>query len=259
MIEGDPEAAAAELRAGGAVAISEALAEAQNLEVGDPLTLPTPTGPTRLRVAAVTTNLGWPPGAVILNRADYQRSWATDKPTALQVDLQPGSDPDEAAAVVRRAVATPALRVQTTQQRTEQYAALSRQGLRSLQQIATLLLIAAGLTIALALTAALAQRRQRIAQLKIDGFSHLQLWRAVLCESTIVLILGATVGALLGLYGHALASHWLKATTSFPAPFSLGAEQTLTTITLLATIALVTLAAPGWLATRVPPLASFDP
>lgn len=259
MVEGDPAAAAAGLRAGGVVAVSEALAHAQHLDVGDHLTLPTPTGPTRLRVAAVTTNLGWPPGAVILNRTDYQRSWATEKPTALQIDLKPGSDPDAAAAAVRHAVATPALRVQTTQQRTDQYASLSRQGLRSLQQIATLLLIAAGLAIALALTAALAQRRQRIAQLKIDGFSHFQLWRAVLCESTIVLVLGAGVGALLGLYGHALASRWLQATTGFPAPFSLGAEQTLTTVTLLAAIALATLAVPGWLATRVPPRASFDP
>jgi len=251
---GDRDRAAARLRSGGAIAISEALADAHHLELGDRLRLPTPTGIARPPIVAITTNLGWPPGAIILNRDDYRHWWATRRPTALQIDLRPGADPTATAAAARRALAnTPALRVQTTDQRIAQYAGLSRQGLRSLQQIGTLMLIAAGVAIALALSAAIAQRRQQLARLRIDGWSHSQLWRAVLCESTIVLLLGAIVGAMLGIYGHMLASRWLSATTGFPAPFGLGPEQLLAPVALLAAIALATLAVPGWLATRVPP------
>lgn len=258
LIAGDPAAAERQLRTGRGVAISEALADERDLQVGDRLQLPTPAGTAPLRVAAITTNLGWPPGAIVLSTSLYGRWWQTDAPSALQIDLHPGSDPAAAAAAVRRVLDTPALRVQTAQQRAQQYAGLSRQGLRSLQQIATLLLIAAGLAVALALAAALGQRRRRLALLKIDGWSDLQLWRSILLESTITLLLGAAVGALTGIYGHLLASRWLQSTTGFPAPFSAAPTQLLVTIAALATIALVTLALPGYLAARVPPAASFQ-
>ncbi|MBB4660804.1 ABC transporter permease [Conexibacter arvalis] len=259
LLAGDLTAATDQLRAGGAVAISQAIADDRQLALGDTLELPTPAGIAHLRVAAVTTNLGWPPGAVILNATDYRHWWRSHAPTALQIDLQPRADRALAARAVHAALGdTPALRVQTAAERTAQYASLSRQGLRSLQQIATLLLIAAGLAVALALAAALSQRRPRLAWLKVDGFSSGQLWRSVLAESTLVLLLGGVAGGLTGLYGHLLASRWLQIATGFPAPFSLGGLEVAATVGLLAAIALTTIAIPGWLAARVPPRATFQ-
>jgi putative ABC transport system permease protein len=258
LLVGDRSAAERQLRDGRGIAISEALADERNLHVGDRLELPTPAGTARLRVAAITTNLGWPPGAIVLNTTSYRRWWQTQAPSALQIDLRPGSDPAAAAAAVRGVLNTPALRVQTAQQRTAQYASLSRQGLRSLQQIATLMLIAAGLAVALALGAGLALRRRRLALLKIDGWSDLQLWRSILLESTITLLLGTAIGAACGIYGHVLASRWLQLATGFPAPFSPAPALVLVTIAALAAIALATLALPGYLAARVPPGASFQ-
>ena len=43
-----------------------------------------------MRVAAITTNIGWPPGAITLNTTDYRRWWDTTDPTALAIDLKPG-------------------------------------------------------------------------------------------------------------------------------------------------------------------------
>ena len=95
------------------------------------------------------------------------------------------------------------------------------QGLHSLSEIATLLLIAAALAVASALSAAIWQRRGMLASLKIQGYDTAQLWRAVLLESAIVLSLGVAVGAIVGVYGHALACRALIRITGFPAPFSI--------------------------------------
>jgi len=221
--------------------------------------LPTPSGETHLRVAAITTNLGWPPGGIIMSLRDYQRAWRSVAPSALQVDLLRGVSPLEAKRAVERALGpSSGLRVQTLAERKAQYAALARQGLTSLTQISTLLLIAAALAVAAALGAAVWQRRARLAALKIQGFDEWQLWRSLLLEGAIVLTLGCAVGAALGVYGHALASRYLELTTGFPAPLSFAGLQLLAALGSVGGIALLVVAIPGWVATRVPARTSFQ-
>jgi putative ABC transport system permease protein len=70
ILEGSPARATRLLREGGWATVSGAFAEEHHLAVGRAFTLPTPAGSAWLRVAAVTTNLGWSPGAIILNTAD---------------------------------------------------------------------------------------------------------------------------------------------------------------------------------------------
>jgi putative ABC transport system permease protein len=257
--EGDLARATSRIRAGGWASVSDVFARDRDLAVGNRFALPTPTGPLALRVAAITSNLGWPPGGVILNTADYARAWATGDPSALQVDLRPGVSPAAGKRAVERALGRKTgLRVQTLAERRAQYAALSRQGLGSLTQISTLLLIAAALAVAAALGAAVWQRRARLAALKIQGFEEWQLWRSLVLEGAVVLALGCAIGAVLGVYGHALANRYLQLATGFPAPFSLAGGQVLTALALVSGIALLVVAIPGWIATRVPARASFQ-
>jgi putative ABC transport system permease protein len=247
------------LRAGSWAAVSDGFAGEHHLHVGSSFTLPTPTGAARFGVAAILTNLGWSPGAVILNDADYRRDWATRAPSALEVTLAPGVSEGAGARAVRHALANrPGLGVQSLEQRRTQYAADSRQGLDALSEIATLLLVAAALAVAAALSAAIWQRRGRIASLKIQGYDTGQLWRALLLEGAIVLGVGAATGALTGVYGHALASRWLRLTTGFPAPFAIDPRGVLTTLALLAAIALAIVALPGLIAARAPARAGFQ-
>ncbi len=251
--EGRLELATARLRAGGWASVSDVLARHKQLHVGDRFTLPTPTGALRLRVAAITTNLGWPPGGIILNAADYRRAWGTVRPAALEVDLRPGVRPADGQRAVAQALGPRSgLRVQTLAERRAQYGRLARQGLTGLKQISTLLVITAALAVAAALGAAVWQRRARFAALKVQGFDEWQLWRALLLEGTIVLTIGCAVGAALGVYGHALLNRYLQQTTGFPAPFSLAGIELLTTLGLIAGIALLVVGLPGWMAARVP-------
>ena len=91
-----------------------------------------------------------------------------------------------------------------------------------------------------------------LASLKIQGYDRYQLWRALLLESVIVLGLGCIIGAVMGVYGHMLASRWLKLTTGFSAPFSLGAMQVIFDVGLVASIALLVIILPGLAAAGVP-------
>ncbi len=259
VLSGAPAHADSLLRGGGWAAVSSAFAAERHLRVGGSFTLPTPTGSAGFGVAAIITNLGWSPGAVIINASDYSRRWGTADPAALEVTLAPGVTP----AAGRRAVAAalgdrPGLGIQTFRERQAQYAADSRQGLQALSEIATLLLVSASLAVASALSAAIWQRRARLASLKIQGYDAGQLWRALLLESAVVLGIGCVVGAGFGIYGHALAGRWLRLNTGFPAPFTLGLPGAFLTLVLLAAIALAVVSLPGWVAALAPARTSFQ-
>jgi putative ABC transport system permease protein len=256
LLQGDYALATRRLRAGGWIAVSREFAEEQRLGVGSVMSLPTPSGPEPLRVAAITTNSGWPAGALTLDARDYARWFGTADAAALEVNLAPGTSAAQGKRIVQAALAAyPGLTVRTAGERDSLSETSARQGLRTLEEISTLLLLAAALAVASALSAAIWQRRARLAALKIQGYDAAQLWRAVLLESAITIAIGAFVGALVGVCGHALASRFLERTTGFPAPFAIGPEQVLLTLALIAAIALAVIALPGMAAARVSPRA----
>jgi putative ABC transport system permease protein len=258
LLSGDLAHANALIRHGGWAAISSGLASERHLRVGNTFELPTPTGIVRPRVAAITTNSGWPAGTVTLNSVDYSRWWDTTEATALEVDLRAGVRPVVAARAIRAVLGLPAgLSVQTSAESAAEADSSARQGLRTLSQISTLLLIAAALAVAAALSATVWQRRTRLASLKIQGYNPSQLWRGLLLESAVMLTVGSVVGALVGVYGHALAGYWLTITTGFPAPFSIGAPQVLFTLALITAIAIGVIMLPGLAAARVSPSVSL--
>jgi putative ABC transport system permease protein len=253
ILEGSANASTARLRAGERwVALSGTLATAYGVKVGGWFTLPTPSGPERFHVAAVTTNVGWPPGAITFNAADYSRYWQTSDPSALEITLKPGVAPEAGKLAVERALRdNPGLRVQTMAQRITQFENNLRLGLRPLLEISRLLLVLAALALAAALGTAIYLRRARFITLKEDGFDRLRLLRALLIESTVILGVGAFDGILTGLYGHALANRYLRLGPGFPAPFSVGGLQIASTLLIVGGVTLAVLALLGYFAAGV--------
>jgi putative ABC transport system permease protein len=247
------------IRKGGWAAVSNSFATEYHLSVGDAFTLPTPSGSAGFRVAAITTNVGWSPGAITINTNDYRRFWRTSDPTAFEVNLLPSVSLAQGKRNVEHALAGRSnLHVESLHEREASFKASAREGLRSLGEISTLLLVTAALAVASVLSAAIWQRRARLASLKTQGFDHIQLWRALLLESGIAVVIGCVDGAVLGLYGHALASRWLALTTGFPAPFSFGAVQVLIAFAVVTSITLIMVALPGLSAARVSPRTGFQ-
>lgn len=252
LLSGDLVRANDEIRKIGAAAVSIGFANQYHLRVGNTFAIPSPSGEHEFHVAAITTNIGWPPGAIIMDTSDYRRYWQSDEPSALEVNIASGVNAAAVGRSLRHALADrPGIGVQTREERESQYKANSREAVAPLREISILLLVAAALAVASALTAAIWRRRPQLASLKIQGYDRYQLWRALLLESLIVLGFGCVIGAVLGVYGHLLATRWLRLTTGFQAPFSTGAPQVLVNLGLVAGIAVVVIALPGFAAARV--------
>jgi putative ABC transport system permease protein len=256
--DGDVDEAAARLRAGGWAVVSEAVADELGLSLGERFSLPAPRR-SEFRVAATSTNVGWAPGAVILNADDYRRAWGSGAATAYNVMLEPGVDPDSARAGVERALgADPAVAVETAAQREDRHRTASRQGLARLTQLAALVLVAAVLAMAAATGGMVWQRRARLASLKLDGFDDMTVWRALLTESGLLLGTGCLLGALVGLYGQQLLDRALSTVTGFPIVPSVGIDVAIGSFALVTAVAVAIAALPGYLAARVPPAAALQ-
>ncbi|HSZ70417.1 MAG TPA: ABC transporter permease [Solirubrobacteraceae bacterium] len=253
VVRGSLLLARARIREHGWAVLSQAVADELNLHIGQPFTLPTPR-PGTFRLAAATTNLGWPPGAIIVNAEDYAHAWGSRDLSAYQIELQPGIQPAVGRLAIQRALGSGSgFTVQTAAQRERTDLATQRQGLSRLSQIATLVLIAAVLAMAAAMGALIWQRRPRLASLKVDGYDDGELWRALLCESALLLGAGCSVGALFGLYGQLLLSHALATVTGFPVDFSVAPLIALGALALVTATAVVIVAIPGYFAARVEP------
>jgi putative ABC transport system permease protein len=253
VVDGSVARASRQIRVGGWATLSQGLAKDLHVRIGQPFVLPAPR-PTTFRLAAVTTNFGWPPGAVILNADDFAHAWVTAEPNAYEVRVSAGASPGKVQQEIQRALGpqTP-LMVQSATQREQLYRATQHQGLARLSEIAALVLIAAALAMAAAMGAMIWQRRPRLAGMKVDGFDQGELWRALLCESVLLLGAGCSIGAVFGLYGQLLLSHALVSVTGFPVVFSIGVPIAIGIFGIVTAVAVAIAALPGYLATQVKP------
>jgi putative ABC transport system permease protein len=239
------------IRVGGWAVLSHQLAEDHDLKVGERFTLPAPV-PLVLRVAALSTNLGWPPGAVILNAGDYARGWGSTAASAYQLTVVPGASSARVSAAARRELggAGAPLVVETAREREERHYASTRAALARLTQIRTLVLGAAVLAMAAALIGLIWQRRPRLARLKVDGFSDAEVRRALIVEALVLVGGGAMLGAMLGLYGQVLLDRALSTITGFPVFVSVGVVGAIAGAALVTAAAVAIVSVPGALAAR---------
>jgi putative ABC transport system permease protein len=253
LVQGNLQLADARVRAGGWAVISKAIAEQHHLHIGSLFTLPSPS-PTTLRVAGLSTNVGWPPGAIIINAETYAKAWETTDASAYEIQDTPGTSPATVRREVQHALGPDSgLQVQTAAERESQQGKASRQGLQRLSEISLLVLIAAMLAMAAAMGNVIWQRRTRLARLKIDGFKNLEVWRPLMLESLLVVGSGCSIGAVFGLYGQLLGSRAILSVTGFPVVFSFGWLLALASFALVTAVAVAITAIPGGFAARVQP------
>jgi putative ABC transport system permease protein len=253
LLSGGLTLAAARVRQGGWAVLSQALASQHHLRVGQSFMLPAPRA-ISLRVAALSTNLGWPPGAIILSSGDYARAWASSDPSAYEVQTTPGTSAVSVRREIQRTLGSQTgLTIETAPERERRHAAFVSQGLSRLTQIRLLVLIAAILAVAGAMGAMMWQRRDLVSFIKCQGYARGVLWRWLLCEGALLLGAGCSIGAVFGLYGQLLISHALASVTGFPVFFNIEALIALTSFTLVSAVALAIVAMTGFLVVRVPP------
>ncbi len=252
IVEGSVRRASARVRSGGWLVISRTLATERDLRIGDRLTLPSPT-PTSFRVAALSTNLSWAPGAIVMNAEDYARAWGSGQASAYDVLLAPGVPPKRVLGELARALGPHSgLIAETAEARTRRLLALDHRAVAQLARLALLVPLAAVLAMAAAIGAMIWRRRPRLARLKLDGFPRALLWRALLLESALLLGVGCLVGAVFGLYGQQLADRALSQAIDFPVVHSVIGLTALASVASIVAVGAAILAIPGYLASGVP-------
>ena len=252
LVEGNVAQADAHVREGGWAVVSQAIVEERHLHIGRPFTLNAPR-PTTMRLAAVSTNIGWAPGAIIISAVDFARAWESTEVSAFTVRVSPGNTPAEVGDQIRGALGPhTGLAVQTAAHHEGKLVEITRQGLTRLSQIATLILIAAILAMAAAMGALIWQRRPRLAKLKLEGFAHIELWQTIVLESFLLVGVGCTTGAIFGLLGQQLLDHALSTVINYPVVSSLGFVGAIVSLALVTAAAVIIVAAPGYFAADVP-------
>jgi putative ABC transport system permease protein len=253
LVTGNLATATARLRESGWAVLSQALADEHHLYIGSYFTLPSPRS-TDFRVAALSTNLGWPPGAIILNAADYAHAWGSTDSGAYNIMLGRGVSSEAVGREIRQALGSASgLMVETAQQREQSYRAASRRGLGRLTQIALLVLIAGVLATAVSMGTLIWQRRRRFARMRVQGFRREVLWFALIWESALLLGTGCLVGAAFGVYGQLLLSHALLAVTGFPVVFSARIPAAIGSFVIVTAVAATIVAIPGYRTAGVRP------
>ena len=259
IVSGDVATTLRHLGEGGWVVVSGQIAAERHIPVGGMLTLPTPSGPQRFRLAATSTNFTWPPGVILMNSTDYARAWDSGAPTALGVQLRPGVNPDVARGAIERALGRASgLEALTAAQRESSIQALAGEGLGQLAEISTLLLAAAILALAAAVTSAVWQRRPALAELRLSGVKPPRLRRILLVESALMLSAGCITGAVAGIYGQVIIDAYLKHVTGFPVASLTASPRPLEIFALVIVAVLAIVAVPGWLASEVSPLLALN-
>jgi putative ABC transport system permease protein len=258
ILKGQATTAARRLEEGGWIVLSKQIASEHHLAAGGIVRLPTPTGITELRLAATSTNFGWPTGVIFMGTRDYTRAFATSALTALGVDLRPGSNVTQAKAAVERQLGVDSgLEVITPSTRAARIEASGGEGLGQLGEIAKLLLTATIVALVAALGSSIWQQRISLASLRLEGTRPAQLRRLLLVEALVMLSAGCLTGALAGVYGQLIIDSYLKHVTGFPVATLVTAGRPLEIFVLVVLVVLALAAIPAWVASRVAPTLAF--
>jgi putative ABC transport system permease protein len=257
VIAGEEGRALSRVREGGWTALSTEVAEELGVGVGDRVLLPTPV-PIRLRVAAVTTNLCWPAGAIVLNADDYARAWDSPAISALIATPAPGTTPRAAARSLRTALGPRSgLDVQTAAVRENDQRAASREGRERLIQINLLVLICATIAMAAAMAGLIWQRRLFLASVKAEGYGSGEIWRSLVLQAALLVGAGCAIGAAFGLLGQHLLSRALTDVTGFPVVYTPAWSSALLACVMVIAAVVAIVAAVGYRAAQVDPESSL--
>lgn len=192
---------AAVARAAGAemVLVSETFSLKYQAEVGDRITLDTPSGPRAFQVAAVYYDYSSDRGLVVMDRATFERHYGAQRPVGLTVYLQETADPE----VVRQELAAALGSSRRLFIRTN--ATLRTEVLRifdatfaityALEVIAIFVAIMGVVTTLLALVL---ERRRELAVLRLVGAGRRQIRRMVVIEAMVLGALSQGLGLVIG-------------------------------------------------------------
>ncbi len=246
--EGDPEGAAAALRAESGVNVSSAMAERFDLHVGDALTLDTPTGALTLPIVGIVRDYISDRGAVILSRRLLVSRWLEPGVSRVHVFLQPGADP----AAVRKAITASLgsryrLKIVGMPEVISYLDGKVKEAFAFTDAIQLLVIIVTVAGIFDLLLARIVERQRELALWRVIGADDATVRRTIVLESATIGSLGALLGVPVGLITSWM---WVAVNYRYLLGYDLDFHVALSTVGLSTGIVLFMTLATGYFAAR---------
>ena len=204
----------------GGLAVSVGTAERHDLEIGDRLTLRTPSGRHDFEVGATYNDLV-SFDSLYIDHATYQQLWKDDSVDQVGVLLDEGADVETVMAELKRTVADVGVPARVLK-KDEVIGRLLQtiEGTFALGQgIQLAALVVAAITIANTLFTAVLERRWEMGLQRALGMGGRQLAGSVLLEATGIGLIGGIGGAILGTAAGMLMLESMEAQFAWEVPF----------------------------------------
>ncbi|MBF6325745.1 FtsX-like permease family protein [Nocardia cyriacigeorgica] len=190
-------ASAEQMGTGAGVVLSRDVSRSLGAEVGDELTLPTPTGDHTVRVVQVIPYFSVISGIVVMDISRLHEWYQRPGETIIGIDLKPGVDVAAAKATIRE-LAGPELSIQTGTEAVDAISASLRQGTSISNAILWIVVLVATVALLNTLMLSVLDRRRELGVLRAMGTGRKFLLRSVLAEAAGIGITGAAIGLVVG-------------------------------------------------------------
>ncbi|HEY4689516.1 MAG TPA: FtsX-like permease family protein [Anaerolineae bacterium] len=218
-----------------AAILSSFAAFARNVNVGDLMTLDTPSGPARFEIVGTVLGAIEPakPGEVslILDRAVYQRLWHDERIDRLLVKLKPGSDAGAERRALQDEYAESGIIVLTPADLSAAFGNTIQNIVRVSQIMSLLLWATLMLGVGNTLVINVLDRRREMGMLRALGLHRRQIVAGILLETIILVIMTSVLAVPMGMYNN--TANALTMQHLFAVRFTLAPGEVILTLVLL--------------------------
>ncbi len=188
------------LRGDPACIISETMAFHQDLDVGDSVTVTTPSGDQKLFVTSVYYDYSYDAGLMLVDRAWFAEMWGDDRPSSIAIYLPEGVSGEEGRAIVRRSLPEELeLDIHTNEQLREAVLEVFDHTFAITYALEAVAVIVALLAVGGGMAAIVTEQSREHAIFRAIGGSQRQLIGRVLAESGLLGFAGWLIGSGLGI------------------------------------------------------------
>ncbi len=202
QVEDGPQDAVQQLAGGRTVIIKKGFAENENLDVGDPLTLRTPTRRTvQVRVGGIVKDEGGLLANLTLPISTVQREFGEPKDSIGLVGLASGANEDQVQQRLNTLLKTryPEAEVKTAQEFIDEQSGQVNQLLGLIYALLSLAVLISLFGIVNTLVLSISERTREIGMLRAVGTTRRQVRSIIHWEAVITALIGGLIGCVLGL------------------------------------------------------------
>lgn len=198
--EGEHDRVVEDMKKGRSIMVNSMLAKKFGFEVGEIVTLNTPTGKARLKVAGVFNYMSQDPGTMFMERSDYKKYWKDDSVDSFAVVVAEGHNAKDVAKRIKDSFAKDyGIKVRETAEFKDKIRGMINSQFSLTNMLIYIAIIVAAFGIINSSLISILQRSRELSIVRALGARRRQVRRIILNESIVMGFAGALLGGILGI------------------------------------------------------------